>query len=258
MTTPLQFREQYFNIGVDYEVDDEVRRVCRVEHASVKLNKYFMMSNDVNSVVAQHYSAVTADGTKKNAWFQAHKEGIRAAAMGKGAPGDYSDALEWAVYAKHIKTPSQQALQDYFDKYMGLDCSGFVTNYLIANGKKPDTYDAKVNTSAASYFVPAKAVNDVSQIRQGDLLVYMNGNHAKTNPGHVMVVESLSAICSPQYPYGNLRVVESTGADAANPKLSDSIYKIDAITPKKGPVPCMILTTTRLGKPNFHVSVIRY
>ena len=115
-----------------------------------------------------------------------------------------------------------------------------------------------MNTSAASYFTPARAVNNVSDIRQGDLLVYMEGNHAKTNPGHVMVVESLSVLCSPQYPYGNLRVVESTGADAANPKLSDSIYKIDKITSKGGQVPCMILTTTRLGKPNFQVSVMRH
>ena len=44
------------------------------------------------------------------------------------------------------------ALQLYCDDHLGIDCSGFVTNYLIACGKKADLADVKQNTSAASYF----------------------------------------------------------------------------------------------------------
>ena len=138
------------------------------------------------------YNAVTR-GSKDDAWFQANKERIRTAAMGKGAPQDYELALEWAVRSKKIPTVTQATLQTLLDDHLGIDCSGFVTNYLVACGKKTYSSNTVRNTSAASYYNAAAAINDATRVRAGDLLVWMDGNSVKTNPGHVAVVESYVA-----------------------------------------------------------------
>ena len=253
MPTPLEFMNQYRNISVDIEVDDNAARVCRSASVSVKLNKYFLMNWLAGTSQMSHFAAVTA-GSPKDAWYREHKEDIRTAAMGKGSPEDYGLALQWAVYSKHIQNPSQATIQAYFDQNMGIDCSGFVTNYLIANGKKLDSPTTRQNTSAASYFNAAQAVNDSTQVRQGDLLVFMNGNSVLTGPGHVAVVESYVPQCSPA---GNMRVVEATGAPGANPKLLDSMYSVEKIISKGGTVPCMIFVVKRHGVSGSRVSVIR-
>ncbi|TBW33718.1 CHAP domain-containing protein [Siculibacillus lacustris] len=189
MITPLQFMLRYRNIVVNIEAQDNLKRVTSVIPVTVSLNKYFMMNWAAGSSQATEFAAVTA-GSPKDAWFRQYKERIRTAAMGKGSPEDYGLALQWALYENHIQNPSQTTVQSYFDQNMGIDCSGFVTNYLIARGKKPDSQSVQRDTSAASYFSAAKAVNDPLHVRQGDLLVFMKGNSVLTGPGHVAVVES--------------------------------------------------------------------
>jgi hypothetical protein len=124
----------------------------------------------------------------------------------------------------------------------------------VAIGKKSDTDSVLRNTSAASYFSAAKAVNDPMQIRQGDVLVWMTGNAVKTDPGHVALVESYSA---QTIAGGNMRVAEATGAGAANPKLLDSMYAVEQIIPKGGAVPAMILVVKRFGSSGSRVTVMR-
>jgi hypothetical protein len=149
---------------------------------------------------------------------------------------------------------TQATLQTFCDEHLGIDCSGFVTNYLVACGKKAYASATLRNTSAASYFVAAKAVNDSAQIRSGDLLVWMDGNAVKSNPGHVAVIESYV----PQSTVGgNMRVVEATGASGANPKLLDSLYEVERIIPKGGAVPAMILVVKRHGVSGSRVAVMR-
>jgi hypothetical protein len=87
--------------------------------------------------------------------------------MGKGAPQDYQLALEWAVRSRKIATVNQATLQIYCDDHLGIDCSGFVTNYLCATGKKTYSSNTVRNTSAASYYNAAAAVNDSARVRAG-------------------------------------------------------------------------------------------
>jgi len=252
MPTPVQFMTQYRNLRVAAPYQDPLQRVCRQINVAVQLRKYFMMDWTAGTEERRDYDAVTGV-TGNNAWFQANKECIRTAAMGKGAPKDYVLALEWAARSGKIANVNQATLQQFADDHLGIDCSGFVTNYLVACGKK--TYSSAVvrNTSAASYYQAHAAVNEPGAVRQGDLLVWMQGNAVKHNPGHVAVVESYV----PQSRAGgNMRVVEATGASGASPKLLDSMYTVEAILPKGGAVPVMILEVKRHGVSGSRVAVM--
>ncbi len=253
MSTPREFLNRYRNIVVNIEVDDAVARACRVTPVTVRLNKYFMMNWTPGTTEMTHYNAVTADSAK-NTWFQQNKERIRTAAMGKGAPEDYGLALQWAVYSRKITNPSQPTIQAYFDQNLGIDCSGFVTNYLVACGKRTYSANTLRDTSAESYFIAANAVNDPSRVVSGDLLVFMKDNSVLRGPGHVAMVDSYvpGSIAG-----GNMRVVEATGAAGANPKLLDSMYSVEKIIDKGGAVPCMILVVKRHGASGSHVAVVR-
>jgi hypothetical protein len=252
MPTPVEFMKQYRNLKVIVGIEDPVAKVCRNETYQVQLRKYFMMNWAEGTEEKRDYNAVTL-GSKDDQWFKANMDRIRTAAMGKGAPRDYELALEWAVRSKKIKQVSQATIQTYFDDHLGIDCSGFVTNYLVACGKKTYSNNTVANTSAASYYNGTK-VTDLSQVRQGDLLVWMDGNSVKTGPGHVAVVESYT----PQSMVGgNMRVVEATGASGANPKLLDSMYAVEKIIPKGGAVPTMIFVVKRHGVSGSRVAVIR-
>lgn len=253
MPTPVEFMRNYRNIRVNAAVADAASGMTRIGTHTVQLLKYFMMNWTDGTEQRSDYNAVTSGGNN-SAWYQQNREAIKTAAMGKGRPGDYALALEWAIRSGKIPNVTQATLQTFFDNHLGIDCSGFVTNYLIANGKKPNSDLVLRNTSAASYYSAAAAVNDHNQIRQGDLLVWMNGNTVKTDPGHVAVVESYSAMSMAG---GNMRVVEATGAGGANPKLLDSMYTVEQVIPKGGNVPAMILVVKRHGVSGSRVTVIR-
>lgn len=252
MITPLKFMQDYRKLMVPVGIDDPITQTCRTVSYPVQLKKYFMMNWTGGTEQQADYSVVTA-GSTHDRWFRDNRERICTAAMGKGAPRDYELALEWAVRSKKIPTATSQTLQNFCDEHLGIDCSGFVTNYLVACGKK--TYSSTVvrNTGAASYFKPSSAVNDAAQIKQGDLLVWMSGNVVKTNPGHIAIVESYVAQSRPG---GNMRVVEATGAGGANPKILDSMYMVEKIVPKANAVP-MILVVKRHGYSGDRVAVIR-
>jgi len=253
MPTPVEFMVQYRRLNVRVPIEDHAARVSRIGSHQVQLRKYFMMDWTAGTEESRDYQAVTG-GPRTDAWFQANKERIRSAAMGKGAPQDYELAMEWAVRSSKIPTVTQATLQTYFDDHLGIDCSGFVTNYLIACGKMTYSHTVVRNTGAASYYNTAKAVNDPTQVQRGDLLVWMNGNSVKRNPGHIAVVESYAAQSRTG---GNMRVVEATGASGANPKLLDSMYTVEQIIPKAGIVPLMILVVKRHGVSGSRVAVIR-
>jgi hypothetical protein len=253
MPTPVEFMKQYRNLKVKAVLDDPVAMVCREVTYQAQVTKYFMMDWADGTEERRDYNAVTS-GSKNDAWFQANKERIRNAGMGKGAPQDYQLALEWAVRSQKIRNVSQATLQTYCDDHLGIDCSGFVTNYLIACGKKAYSNDTVRNTGAASYYNVGNAINDSNAIRQGDLLVWMNGNAVKRNPGHIAVVESYVPQCMVG---GNMRVVEATGAAGANPKLLDSMYSVEQIVNKGNGVPVMILVVKRHGTSGSRVAVMR-
>lgn len=251
MPTPVEFAKQYHSLKINVVIDDPVARMSRQVTHQVELRKYFMMRWADGSEERTDFKVVTK-GSKDDLWFQANKDRIYTAAMGKGAPKDYELALEWAARSKKIAMLTQASLQTYSDDHLGIDCSGFATNYLVACGKRAYSADAMRNTSAASYYKPANAVNDPASIRQGDLLVWMTGNSVKTDPGHVAVVDSYAA---QSMAGGNMRVVEATPAGGSTPRPLASLCAVEKIIPKTATVP-MILVIRRFGS-QHRVCVMR-
>ncbi|NND61371.1 MAG: CHAP domain-containing protein [Gammaproteobacteria bacterium] len=254
MLMPIDYLQRYRNIKVKAGKEDEETQSSRLVVYQVKIGKYFMMDWDADSEERKDFNTVTR-GSRRNEWYRENKPKILNAAMGKGAPEDYELALEWAVRAGRISHASKGTIQAFADDHLGIDCSGFVTNYLIAAGKMMHTDRTVRNTNAASYFSPQKAVNDASAIRPGDLLVWMRGNQVKRRPGHIAVVQSYVPASRLG---GNMQVVEATGSRNASPKLLDSMYKVEHIHRAGVGRSTMILEVKRHGRSGSRVSVMRY
>jgi hypothetical protein len=103
--------------------------------------------------------------------------------VGKGTPGDIAGTLRLALRYGLVK-PDTASLQAYCDTYIGLDCSGFVGNYLNeALGAGIDV----MNTGATSYRGPVGNRRlTIESIRENDTLAWANTNH-------VAVIDSIDA-----------------------------------------------------------------
>jgi hypothetical protein len=226
--------------------------------------------------------AESAQSAQLDEWYSRNQERIVNAAMGKGSPLDYQLALEWTVRSGKIKDSTREAIQRFADAHLGLECSGLVTNYLVAIGKR--VYSPKLvrDTGAVSYYKPSRAVNDPWSIRRGDLLVWMKGNRPLQKPaGHIALVESyfpgsrvpwnpqvspaadgrqqLDIYKQARNP-GNIRVVEASPAGGVNSMVLDSWYHVEQIIERhnrKLRNEVMQLRVKRHGRSGDHVSVFR-
>jgi len=259
MPTPLELMRQYKSLQVPGVEENAALRICRPIHYPVSLDKYFMMSWTAGTDELSDYQEVTRAVPGRptvplRQWYTANRERITNAAMGKGAPQDYAFALEYAVRAGRIPNPNPASVQLYCDQHLGIDCSGFATNYLVAAGKKD--YSQVANCNAQSYYSVARAVNDMTTIRQGDLLIWMTGIHPRSNPGHIAVVQSMAPFTPAPGAQGNLHVVQSRGGAG----LCEYYYRVQRIIPPNDPSlhnAVMILHIQRPNAPVDHVSVMR-
>lgn len=135
--------------------------------------------------------------------------------FGKGMPECCKLALQLAA-AFGLVEPTFAALQNYCDKYVGLDCNGFVGNYLNRKGCKvvgPET------PAYPAYFVPVKhRVGTLKEITMDSVLVW--------DIGHVAIVDHITGIfpATPPSKGDVLRcsVCESTGSRAWAPDVSSN------------------------------------
>jgi hypothetical protein len=267
--SPYDFLMKYRHLDVTYVSRSEpaggtaIDATRQIVTSDIHMTKYFMMKWDEGSSQLKEYNLVTAKahgGGKRsqsaNEWFAENQENIKTAGMGKGSPEDYRLALEWAIISRKIPNPNTTTVQDYCSKHLGLECSGFVTNYLVATGKRPYSANLLRNTNAASYYNPGQAINDINDIQQGDLLVWMNGGHVKTGPGHIAVVDTPPSYSGPT----KMRVCEATAHGSANPKILSSFYEILAGTApgsKHIHNKVLILKLKRHGTVGDHACIIR-
>jgi hypothetical protein len=146
--------------------------------------------------------------------------------VGKGSPADIAGTLALAVRFGLVGGTTA-ALQKYVDDYVGLDCSGFVTNFLNL------AYDAGIdvmNKSATSYREPAaNRVGAIDDIEPHFIMAWATTNH-------VAVIESLDAdwlrLVAGKTTDGSLvglplTVVESNGSRGLN-HATYTVQSVDA------------------------------
>lgn len=185
--------------------------------------------------------------------YQALESSLRRAAMGKGFPEDIGQALELALNAGQIKSPTRKAIQAYCDKYFGVDCSGLVGNYFVGIGRM--TLEEASKKAAEAYFDKSKLVQSAADIRRNDVLVWMAGKESRyprKNPGHVVLVDK-----AVQTKAGSvqLSVVEATADKKPSPL--QSVYEVIETLPPQGRSGFVRFRVKRHGNLKATVSAVR-
>jgi hypothetical protein len=115
---------------------------------------------------------------------------LREAFDGKGLPGDYEQALALAADLKDCEA-NKVGLQTYADKYLGIDCSGFVNAYFQAKGKLHVDSLTRVSRTISDYAREGAPRLTLEEVEQDDCLIYMlKHGEIKKRPGHIMLVDS--------------------------------------------------------------------
>ncbi len=140
---------------------------------------------------------------------------IVEAFMGKGSPDQIADVLRLAHHfgfisnsaKKSPKTPALSA-QEYCDRYLGLDCNGFVGNYF---GLDP-------NTIIGFYDVKSARRSSVQRAKEGDVLVWAQDG---TGYPHIALLDSplRESLEGQKHMF---RVVQASGKDGLG--LHESLY----------------------------------
>jgi len=207
MVTPTDYAETYRNLEVGLETasvkvkieryhlgapDDEmgalVQAVKEYLHAQQKQDPHFTLDLIVNGdpVSIKDYEHI--------------KLHIAAPFFGKGSPEDCQDAAQLAVL---MKRTSNEHLPRYCDKHMGLDCNGFVGNYMfhVRNGNPwqviaKDKVDLGPSSSMDQFAAAGHPVKDLSAINPANLHLFIEVDKAlrvipggKAGAGHIVISE---------------------------------------------------------------------
>ena len=152
---------------------------------------------------------------------------------GKGTPELIATALR-LVAAFGIEAGNAAALQAYCDKYIGLDCNGYVGSYLTQEGSTLVRYDTPAKPNA--FMKPQWRVSRFEDVKYRSVLCWVTA-------GHVAIVDMIygPVLVGPKFDTEVLQcmVCESTGArrvsnDAHTDGLNYTLYEIHA--PKTGQV----------------------
>ena len=151
---------------------------------------------------------------------------MMAVHAGKGSPEAIAVALhlvaKYKLYDKKFHENAALGVQDYCERYIGLDCNGFACNYARAIGLSKSLDDP-----ISTYSPPAKRRAELKDIRANDVIVWPDYSH-------ITVVDSVDKVVTG--PDGketlDCRIVESTASNVSKqPKakhggLQNSVYTL--------------------------------
>lgn len=150
---------------------------------------------------------------------------LAQAFIGKGSPEIIALALRLALAFKLVDA-TVAAVQSYCDAYVGLDCNGYVGNYLKLKGSSLVGPSTSANPSG--FMPPDRRISKLSDVKADSVLCWKTAGHVAivdVNLGPVLV--------PPKYNTEMLRcmVCESTGArridgDVHTDGLNYTLYEI--------------------------------
>jgi hypothetical protein len=226
--TPLDFADEYYNVCVQYQ---EPQSQIPVMHF-VRVEKY-----RINREQSSHYSDVAEKdrlvGRVRRAMREANRAGtngpqrsditsIARSFFAKGSPADYETTLRCAL--RYGGTQADQ-LQQYADRRLGLDCSGFVNQYWIAIGvlngygnSKTIRQYGQANRRRSAITPEAGNPQDPRAIKPLDMLLW-------TDFGHIAIIDHIITTSAGTQAI----VVESTANNVIGPGLVHSTYRINSV-----------------------------
>jgi hypothetical protein len=90
--------------------------------------------------------------------------------VGKGSPKEIADAIKIAVAFGHVE-PTLLSIQAYCDRNIGLDCSGFASNFFGLSAAET------VKTGASVMAPRSKRLTKLDDVRCGTAIVFKSGIH---------------------------------------------------------------------------------
>jgi len=130
--------------------------------------------------------------------------GLASVFTGKGSPENIAQALRLALAFELV---TEAGLQKYCDDYIGLDCNGYVGNYLVKEGCT--IVGPSTPANAYAFVKEQYRVSTLADVRYQSVLTWKN-------TGHVAIVDYNfgAVLVPPKYNSEMLRcmVCESTGA----------------------------------------------
>lgn len=207
MISPADYADQYRNLEVGFETGsikvkieryhlgaptDEMgaleQAVKQYFHVQQKQDPHFTLDVMVNG------DAVSIKD------FEHVKLHIAAPFYGKGSPEDCQLAAQLAVL---VKRTSKEQLPRYCDKNMGLDCNGFVGNYLfhVRNGNPwqeiaRDKKELGPSSSMDEFAAAGHPVKDLVRMNPANLHLFIEVDKAfrvipggKAGAGHIVITE---------------------------------------------------------------------
>lgn len=124
---------------------------------------------------------------------------------GKGSPEDISHTLYLALLAKKVKADNT-SLQQYANNWLGVDCTGFTSAYLVYEGK----LNAPVHHLPTFFSRKARLRMTLAEVQSGDLVIWWDvranreAKPAGSSVGHAVLIET-------NYQSGLFDTVESAG-----------------------------------------------
>jgi hypothetical protein len=148
---------------------------------------------------------------------EVHLRDLELCFAGKGSPQQVQQTLRLGQAFGFILR-EEASMRRYVEKYLGIDCSGFVTNYLRNEGGL-DLHPAQVNST--KYRSLGSAVTTLAGVQKKDVIAWATTNHVA-----IIDTEDFIEVRGAQNALESFycRVIESTGADAIHgDKHSDGL-----------------------------------
>jgi hypothetical protein len=182
---PLQFEEQYHSIAVSYSGQGGLIYNRKVDvHIYLQTSSTAELHEKDVIVSAISWRLCQAGGLRMIDISPEHRMMVARAFYGKGSPSDCKVTLEHAIRFNRVRP---ERIQEYCDRTgrIGVDCSGFVNNYLMAKG-------LVTREKNISQYAMGRDRQNMNEIQPDDVLIWTNRfGHVKSHPSaHIALVHS--------------------------------------------------------------------